>query len=228
MKQVFRVVAVCREIGAENILSSTVLLQHLKGASHVGPRTCLDVSVIEDEPDEFKVGDRVKTYSSAPSRTIEELVQHYKVRYPDGSFAILPRERLTKLPPEPTHTVDRCGDSLRLIRDLGRGEWDVYDSVSMSNPEAVSRQIDLWSEHQHIDADEARKLIAVPTVLATRTLGPVIQCTAIRFATGWLVRVGEIQVGGNWTAAESGAIVSQAEAKMLFPGILGPCLTKVP
>lgn len=189
---------------------------------YVEPKFCTLI-----DPGELKVGDPVSIPSGGSTTVCG--VSHpavYHLSRPDGSPGARPfhRDELTKLPPKPTYRWVYRDDLMGV-----EGHGGLARSIRMDcGPEEVEKWIVQWAGEFNLDADEARKLIAVPTVIATRTIGPSIACVAIRLATGWFVRIGEIQMGGNWTAEESRAIVSAEEAEMLFPKVAGPCLTKVP
>lgn len=179
---------------------------------YVTPEDCTLI-----DPGEFKVGDRVKTGSF--QGVIESLPKRYVVRSELGNWGTFAPEQLTKLPPELTHCVEYHDDTLFLFESVTN---EVRSKVSMEDPIEVEQAIVRWSNNCcQIDADEVRKLIAVPTVLHAIELAQGFRCIAVRLVDGWVARIGgnESSLGdfGNF-----GFAISEEYARKLFPEVNGP------
>lgn len=172
----------------------------------------------------LKVGDRVRT-NGGHDTTIEELKIGYQLK--DGNIkfcGLFTHDTLTKLPPEPSHRVEYGDDRLNLIRLVSplTGGACQCDHVDMANPAEVERHIVKWARNNSIDADEVRKMIAEPTLIATRVIGRAANYGAMRYADGWRVFIA--------TSCDDGAVftdgILQPEhlARVLFPEINGPYL----
>ena len=161
------------------------------------------------DPDELKVGDRVKIVWGGQHKTITQVITGY--RFEDSpKFAIYASDEFTKLPPKPTYTLDRHDDILFV---MGAGN-EAARSVPLDDGAHVEDTIVRWATKLGIDADKARELVAEERVLKPLTVG-VFTFTATRQDCLWVARVSLPTRGVSHALAE-------AEAKRLFPTVTGP------
>jgi len=166
------------------------------------------------DPDELKVGDRVRTAVGSDATVTEVVlgpVYSVELGGQSGISEVLrKREHLTKLPPKPKYTLERRDDILFV---MGEGN-EAARSVRLDDPDYVENAIERWANELGIDAHKARELVAEARVLKTITVG-VFTFTATRQDCLWVARVSLPTRGVSHALAE-------AEAKRLFPDIGGP------
>jgi len=174
------------------------------------------------DPDEFNVGDQV-TFGMNQHQAVIAETELYRLRHADGKLGhnYWRRDELTKLPPEPSYRVERRDDQVQLLSATMLIDW-----VPMSDAAGVEAAIISWSKSVGIDAVEARKLAAGPTVIASRRITTPVSIVAVRYINGWCAK---INLGGITAAsyvAETGVILTEAVGKAHFPTVNGPYLEK--
>ncbi len=177
------------------------------------------------EPDELKVGDRVRVDIPEPATVECIYAARADVRWPDGyKWGAVEVSRLIKLPPIPTHRVEYEHDRLNLIRSESpeSGAEFVCDHIDMHDPVEVDNAIIHWAEHDGIDADEVRKMSAEPKVIELRPLSKHTSCAAIRTATGWHARVSVFESSFQSGETTDGMPVNESDGRGLFPEVKGP------
>jgi hypothetical protein len=174
------------------------------------------------DPDALKVGDRVDVEGNGRNRIIREQVVGYRL---EGSAnrLIYAHDKLTKLPSEPTHSVRYENDRL-LLFSSGNDSESYGSGIGMDCPDAVQTTINAWESKYGIDADEARKLIAVPALLDELPTARYVSFQAWRHADGWSV----VCVCGAPGISKIVATQIEKIAKAMFPTIKGPYLTETP
>lgn len=183
------------------------------------------VDEIPVDPDELKVKDEVKTDTGYQARITEvRAAPSYRLRFLSehgedevDSNKSWPRDRLTKLPPAPKYHWKYSDDRIGVYGNDG-----FICTIHMRQaPEKVKKWIVRLAGECGLDADEARKMIAKPTVIETITAGDVV-FEALRTEVGWHGRV-TINTPRGFTRRQ----MRDTEAKRLFPGVKGPCYAKV-
>lgn len=216
-----------REFKKGDRIAATGTVQHVNGKD-IGFRPdgadysqyCVVDHCTLIDPDELQVGDLVK-HGHAQQHTIREGLFGYRLNGCHDT-SIWSRDELTKIPPEPTSRWEYSDDRLFVYLTQPESSPDtvLVGSIGMSSsPDNVERFIANAAAHYGINADEARKLIAVPTVIETKAYNPTISFAAIRYATGWTVRAVSIYEDRRVTVEES-------VARAMFPTIGGPYLTE--
>ncbi len=136
-----------------------------------------DCTLVGD--DELQVGEEVET-TGGNLGVIESLLKRYHVKFRSGGFGTFSSDHLTRVPPKPTYRWEYQNDALGVYGDKG-----VCFSIQMlRSPEAVEEFIESMNDRYDLDADEARKLIAVPKLLGMKNVNGC-DCEAWRHATGW-------------------------------------------
>ena len=192
---------------------------------------CIDVKVgevtdfvMQPEP-AIKDGDRVKIDNHHRTPVVEALSTETlaRLRFDNGTvWENILASRLTVIPPEPepSYHVEYKDDCLNL-RLTADDSLQAYCEMS-EPPAVVDELVELWARNFGIDADAVRKLIAVPTVIATVIPVPGIMCLAIRTADGWHARMGPHRHYPKTASYDYTNSISEDAGRGHFPGTEGP------